>query len=252
MTRITAAWITAFGMATAVWSAPPRAAWSFTEGLSTSTSVDGATARIQIQPHGPVPISAVRGAPWSGRVVSGTQQTMVWRDSRGRVRTERTVFPEPFTFVLAEIQDPSAKRYYVFDPARKVAHRMKAKAASSEWPARIRWNEFAAFPTLSLSWTEVSDEPLGSKTMFGVMVKGIGQTYRRPVGDRTATMTTESWWSPQLDLVVSSTSTSTDGSATGTRVEGLSTAEPAPSLFRVPAGYRIIDETGAFTVSATL
>src|ERR1700674_2135327 len=55
---------------------------------------------------------------------------MTYRDSQGRVRTERPIFPSrpgvkpPIDVLLIEIQDPLAGYLYVLDSVHHVAHRL--------------------------------------------------------------------------------------------------------------------------------
>ncbi len=67
--------------------------------------------------------------------------------------------------------------------------------------------------------------------------------------DRPVTTTSEHWESPQLQISVYSQSTSPQGTVTTITLKDLSVAEPDPSLLQVPPGYRVVDETGPFTVT---
>jgi hypothetical protein len=66
--------------------------------------------------------------------------------------------------------------------------------------------------------------------------------------DRPITTTNETWMSKDLGLTVLSTSYSPINGTTTTKIANLSTAEPDPALFMVPADYATVDETENFTI----
>jgi hypothetical protein len=189
---------------------------------------------------------------------NGREETATWRDSDGRVRTERRVPPgeraAPCRSILVKIEDPVAGYVYLLDPVDQVAYRL---------PLTIRPNpaiERAAAqkPALPPAQTRpgqpaVTTESLGEKTMFDTTVTGARRTLTYPAGseignDRPVTTTQENWVSPQLKLDVYSQNTDADGRVSTTTLKDLSVAEPDPSLLMVPPGYKIIDESGPFTI----
>jgi hypothetical protein len=98
---------------------------------------------------------------------------------------------------------------------------------------------------------QISNEPLGSKTIEGVLAEGHRNTTTWPVGafgnDRPVTTVNEEWMSRELGMnVLSTTSDPRSGEAT-TRLLNISRAEPDPSLFEPPPGYEIIDPAGQAT-----
>jgi len=108
--------------------------------------------------------------------------------------------------------------------------------------------------------TEASDTPrpqtssqqLGTKLIDGVLVEGRQQTTIYPIGfqgnDGPITVVSEQWYSPDLKLTVLSTTNDPRSGATTNKIANLSRSEPDPALFMAPAGYRIVDETGTFTI----
>jgi hypothetical protein len=178
----------------------------------------------------------------------------------GRIRTE-----EPFgrphpgrkpegSFTVIEVQDPVAGYGWVLDYVNKVAHRLPLQQITpAPAPPRI---SSAPEPDTARDGTTTS-EPLGMQTMFGVSVVGVKHTTTWPTGsnwgnDRPVTSVSESWRSPQLREVVYSKSSSPNGTESTFTLKDLSTAEPDPSLFRIPADYQIIDEAGSFTMKVSL
>ena len=64
---------------------------------------------------------------------------MTYRDSQGRVRTERPMFPShpgsksAVNVILVEIQDPLAGYLYVLDSVNRVAHRVPSSPSNPSW-----------------------------------------------------------------------------------------------------------------------
>lgn len=250
---------------------------AFAQFVGTSARADGKTATITIQvaPPGARNFGAVTGAPCSGTPTSQSVQTLAdgthitrpaaarektFRDSGGRVRTERPLFgrrgdPTSLSPVaLIEVQDPVAGYAYVIDSANHVAHRVAIQARQR--PVRAEIGPPAGTRTLPDGSVAVT-ESLGTKTMSGVTVNGTRTVTTHPAGsrlgnDKPVTTTDEVWWSPQLGMMVSSQSTGVDGTVQTRSIPDLSTAEPDPALFQVPAGYSIVDETGSFTMTMAL
>ena len=206
----------------------------------------------------------VTGAPYSARESSerslprGGETTLIprgadrvtWRDSAGRTRIEHQA-PEGQHQNCASpiiISDPVAGYMYVLDTANLIAHRMTVKAmppSSAENPV-LHLTSKPGDPNRH-------DEPLGSKTMFGVTVVGIKTTTIHPAGsignDRALSETHEYWASPQLGLIVYSKTSGREETERISEMADLTAAEPDPSLFRVPAGYKIVDETGPVIIT---
>jgi hypothetical protein len=97
-----------------------------------------------------------------------------------------------------------------------------------------------------------TSESLGAQTIDGVPVEGRRTTTTYPVGsqgnDRPIVVTSESWNSPELRLMILSKTVDPRSGENITRMENFSTSEPDPGLFQVPPGYRIVEETGPFTI----
>jgi len=92
---------------------------------------------------------------------------------------------------------------------------------------------------------EVNREPLGSQTMEGVVVNGIRTTRTIPAGqignDRPITIVTEVWTSPDLKTIVSSKRSDPRLGEQTFRLTNILRAEPDPSLFTVPADFKMIE-----------
>jgi hypothetical protein len=92
---------------------------------------------------------------------------------------------------------------------------------------------------------QVDTEDLGSQTMEGVLVKGVRMTHTIPAGqignDRPITIVTEVWTSPDLKTVVYSKRSDPRMGEQTFRLTDIVQAEPNPSLFTMPADFKIVD-----------
>jgi hypothetical protein len=92
---------------------------------------------------------------------------------------------------------------------------------------------------------QVNTEELGSQTMEGVPVKGVRMTHTIPAGqignDRPITIVTEVWTSPDLETVVYSKRSDPRMGEQTFRLTEIVRAEPNPSLFTVPADFKIVN-----------
>jgi len=219
---------------------------------------------------GPIgmPLASAASAAYSGQQTMEYVQTkgthitskssrfsaMTYRDSQGRVRTERPMFPShpgsksAVNVILVEIQDPLAGYLYVLDSVNHVAHRVPVQPLKPILPPVPVEHTLSAIPT---GYTSTS-ESLGTQFMFGVTLIGQKTTTTTPAGsrmgnDQPVTTVSEIWTDPRTNLVVLRKTTSPTGDSTMT-VQNYSNAEPDPALFLVPADYQLADETGSFTI----
>jgi hypothetical protein len=214
-------------------------------------------------------LANIIGAPYSGQIQHSNSQTLpngthmsnqssgpvIYRDSKGRVRTERHADPtangrpaRPDDFVIAEIHDPVAGFEYVLDPVDQVAHRRPFKPESS-W----KWDpsQIANMPTQPYGGPVGPNSTvqfLGTRTISGVLAYGQKTTWTRTTpGGETITQAEEEWLDPASGALLSSVS-GTNGNDQTLTLANYSNAEPAPSLFQVPGGYQTVDETGSFQI----
>jgi hypothetical protein len=121
-------------------SASGQAMIGFSSSFSQRDGVYSGSANFQVSPD-PEPLA---NAPYSGELVMEFSQTLAdgthitrptvrqektWRDSQGRVRTERLMFggrrDNDGPALIAEVSDPVAGYIYVLDNVNKVAHRVR-------------------------------------------------------------------------------------------------------------------------------
>jgi hypothetical protein len=229
-------------------------------------------------------VFAIANAPYSGHMSSQNVRTlangvhlnmqtndqpMTYRDSMGRTRTDaemspaRTIAPasanlKPHILRLPEISDPVAGFRYVLDDANRIAHRIAIQTRQNQTQARAvpgtRAPVAQTRPRVTESGVTSTSESLGTQSMFGITVAGQRTTTTYPPGtyqgnDGQLTSSGESWRSDQYGLMLLSKNSQPDGGESSTTMKDFSAAEPDPTLFMVPAGYQIADETGQFTIT---
>jgi hypothetical protein len=90
---------------------------------------------------------------------------------------------------------------------------------------------------------EFQKEVLGKQTIEGIMAEGTKTTVTIPAGkignELPIHIVTESWYSPELQTLVLNRHLDPRMGETSFRLNGITRAEPARSLFEVPADYRM-------------
>ena len=89
---------------------------------------------------------------------------------------------------------------------------------------------------------------LGTRDFDGIKAEGTQTTHTIPAGaignERPIVITTERWFSPELQLVVFARTRDPRAGETTYRLANLRKGEPPAELFRVPADYRMRDPRG--------
>jgi hypothetical protein len=230
---------------------------------------------------GDVSHSPVEGAPYSATITvkslrtlaDGNQiaQTIVGataRDSQGRTREEP---PVPSAIAEARqmvfIQDPVAHTAYALDLTDKTAQKMPSALDSPGGDEKqvVVGNMQAggvamggaAVSTSALPSAfavevgpakggRATTEDLGSETMDGLSVTGTRTTRTIPAGQmgnaQPIKIVTEVWTSPDLKVVVYSKRSDPIMGDNTFELSNISRAEPDPSLFTLPADFKIVDD----------
>jgi hypothetical protein len=202
------------------------------------------------------------------------------RDSQGRTRQD-TVLPPIGNLSAANaphlifIHDPVAQTSYTLNLTEKTAQKMPALLPLAGSTAGVAGATVSmrvvegngpplpppdAMPTtmaapapgvffekhlITSEQDEGNSEDLGSQTMEGVIVNGVRTTHTIPAGqignDRLITIVTEVWTSPDLKAVVYSRRSDPRMGEQTFRLTNIVRAEPSPSLFTVPADFKIVD-----------
>ena len=208
----------------------------------------------------------------------------IWRDSQGRIRVEKSLMPgrnrADGVPTLVEIQDPVAGCTYIMDDVHRIAHRIKVSVApqpnmeermtrelvgrgsppQSAARSGSGLAESAPRPAAARRGLANSAEPpqsslqdLRTQVMDGVLVHGTRIVTVIPAGfsgnDGPITSTRDTWYSPDLNLILCTVLVNHLSSTSTDRVVNLTRNEPDPSLFLVPVDYSIVDESGSFEIT---
>ena len=203
-------------------------------------------------------------------ITQTTQKTMLYRDSAGRTRTEHTFMPPPGAAMasipaLIEIADPVAGCRYILEQQNRVARRTPWPPAlrrvapvgvasqsngivfsTNGQPAKILPAPATSGPTDARPHPQMSRESLGTQNIEGIPADGTRMTTTYPEGffgnDRPITAVSETWFSPELKMVVLSKISDPRTGESTTKLINISQTEPDPSLFQVPPDYSLVDE----------
>ena len=255
-----------------VYTAFPQAT-TFTKSLDESAHTMGITGVLA------GPLAAIPGAPYSAKAVtervqllsdgnriSQTTTNTVARDSKGRVYREESLpgFATGNTEAphMVLIEDPVAGVHITLDSTAKTAFKIPAGKMLPGDRDRKRSDEAGtlsmvepdggvpqAFTIVTGDARVVEDNQatttidLGRQMIEGVMAKGTKVTHTIPAGtignDGPIVITTESWFSPELKVLVMSKSNDPRMGETSYKLTNISRAEPDPALFRIPADYSV-------------
>ena len=98
----------------------------------------------------------------------------------------------------------------------------------------------------------MSMESVGTQLINGVQAQGHKTIETIPAeaegNDRPITVVSETWFSPELKIMVLTKRSDPRSGDTTVQMLNLSPVEPDPILFTVPADYSIVDENGPFTI----
>jgi hypothetical protein len=198
----------------------------------------------------------VKGAPYSATAITESTQTLsngarithkttasIYRDSEGRTRREMTLdrigpfatADEPTQLIF--INDPVAGVHYILDQRSHTARKMAAPPEDK--PSRRSPHERAP----EKAPAEGKTESLGKQAIEGVEAEGARSVITIPEGrignDRPIEIVSERWDSPELQTVVLSKHNDPRFGETVYRLTNINRAEPAQTLFEVPADYKV-------------
>jgi hypothetical protein len=214
-----------------------------------------------------------------GNRIHTTDNSTLCRDSEGRTRRESSLVllgaaAEKSSTKLITIVDPITGVRYMLDTDNKIARklaipRLPGPAAGAglghvEVGSKAGGNLFyrtqtfddggGAGPNVVFSKRigASSDEPapttekLGDQTIEGIHATGTRITTTIPSGkmgnEQPMLVTSERWYSPELKATVMTKHNDPWAGELKTQFTSVNTAEPDPSLFTVPADYKVVDE----------
>ena len=148
------------------------------------------------------------------------------------------------------INDPVAGTGYMLDSTNKIARQIPANRHRQP-PAQSASNQGAAAGSpdqarvfmRQKSKANVKTDDLGTQVMDGLSVQGKRKTRTIPAAQagsaRDIEIVTETWFSPDLQMVVMSKTSDPRFGDSVYQLTNISRAEPDPSLFTVPAEYQV-------------
>ncbi|HZT28370.1 MAG TPA: hypothetical protein VFA33_00700 [Bryobacteraceae bacterium] len=190
------------------------------------------------QPYSAVQTVQIQQTLAGGNQIQRQEQSNVYRDSQGRVRTEHTFTPPgQAARTMITIFDPVAGYLYRLDPQSKTARQIRiptGQAAANDNPRR-RGNGANAANTQT--------ENLGVQTINGLAATGTRITRTIPAGAignvQPISIVRETWVSQELQVPVMIKSSDPRFGTSVMQLTNISRAEPDPSLFQVPSAYTI-------------
>lgn len=230
---------------------------------------------VKNQPYQAKAVTEMQQTLADGSHITQTTNATVARDSDGRtVRIQELSTTGPSKSAsdssqsdgptLTTIFDPLSQTHTDYTSDRKVAHVLPMPAPPPGATMRGHVRGFAmmgagpgpegAGPvTFAVQAHADSGEPgpnpsgrseqLGTKTIEGISVTGTRTTTTIPTGtignDKDLLVTREIWYSADLKLVILSTQTDPRFGETSYTLTNIQRSEPDPTLFQVPAGYKV-------------
>jgi hypothetical protein len=199
----------------------------------------------------------VTGAPYSAQAVTQFTQTLangdhiqrsttasVARDSQGRTRMDRSISNVGALAASAGghdraiiIHDPVAGKSFALDPASHTAHSTPIPAARTSAGSETADARSARFQA------SLKTEDLGTQAIQGVSAQGKRVTRVIPAGregnEKEIDVVTETWYSPDLQVVVMSKTSDPRFGDSVYQLSSVSRTEPDPALFAVPSDYAV-------------
>lgn len=211
----------------------------------------------------------VKGAPYTATAITETTQVLadgnrivnkssalLARDSEGRTRREETmskVGPLPVNATsMVFINDPTDNSDYLLNLQEQTAdvlRHQKGGVMTVEQRRVIETKINAEKPVRVQESNEVKRETLGTQVIEGLSCEGQLETQTIPAGsignERAITITSETWASPELHLLVMRKRNDPRFGETLYKLTDIKRVEPDPSLFKVPGNFKILDKLPA-------
>jgi hypothetical protein len=230
---------------------------------------------VKNQPYQAQAVTEIDQTLADGTHIKQTTTASVARDSDGRtVRIQKLSTIGPWRSAsnssqadfptLTTIFDPVTQTHTDYTSDSKVAHvlpiptppagmamrgqvsgfAMGAPGPGAGWPGPVTFAvQGHADPGEAGANPNAKTEQLGAKTIEGISVTGTRTTTTIPAGtignDKDLVITRETWYSPDLKLVIQSTQIDPRFGETTYTLTNIQRNVPDPTLFQVPAGYKV-------------
>lgn len=234
---------------------PPGAMFDF---LGVHEAFEGKV--VKGMPYRAEAVTEVSQALADGNRITRKTTASVARDGEGRTRRETSLAAlgplAPHEAPrLVFIQDPVAGTSFVLEPENRTARALPRHAPrerDGDHPRERVAPDGGGAPGTPFGrrphemgegrWPRQTDN-LGTQTIEGVETTGTRTTVTIPAGaignEKPITIVSERWFSPELQVVVSSTHRDPRFGETSYRLSGIVRGEPDKSLFEVPGDYTI-------------
>ncbi len=218
------------------------------EGFGMLFAGPGSRTPVTGAPYSAVQVTQFQQTLEGGNQVSRQVQTKVYRDSQGRVRTERTASAGapggPAAGTTISIFDPVAGNSYVLNPQKMTASSMTLPPArQGKDAAAVRPHGRGQGPNA----TNATPEDLGRQTINGLAATGTRTTRTIPAGAfgnaQPIQIVREVWVSTDLKVPLTIKSSDPRFGTTLTQLTNVVQGEPDAALFQVPAGYTVTQRT---------
>ena len=245
--------------------------------IGITTAIAGPMATVAGAPYSAQSVTERAQVLADGNRIEQSTTGSVARDSQGRIRRDEGL-PGLASATgdaphLVMIDDPVAGVHWTLDAQTKTAMKMPAvqpkgadfgpflpppppplgpdktlflsTAGAADPGPRL---QIIAKGQSSSSDANVSKVDLGTQTMEGVSAQGTRITRTIPAGaignEQPIVITTETWYSPDLKVLVLSKTTDPRMGETTYKLANIQRAEPPADLFQVPADYTVKDQPG--------
>lgn len=211
----------------------------------------------------------VLDAPYTAEAITETTQVLadgnrlerratavIARDSGGRVRREQSALVLGGLVIesdvpLITITDSAARTHITLDREQRAAFRVTTPALAEPQrrpgPGGSPLASGAVRTPGLRDMADVRTERIGVRRIEGLQAEGTRTTMTIPVnaiGNQSPIVTvSERWFSPDLQVVVLTRRSDPRFGDTVYRLVNIKRTEPAPELFKVPADYRIEEQT---------
>jgi hypothetical protein len=257
-------------------SGPGQVALVSTRGAVMFGFQDEATV-VKSEPYQAQAVTEMKQTLADGSHIVQTTTATVARDSDGRtVRIQKLTTIGPWrssgssqgdSQTLTTIFDPVSKEHIDFTSDTKVAHAVTMPPlpplapAGAEGPFAMAYagsaggageavtvRARAAAPLQAVAsqannGAQPKTESLGTRTMEGIQATGTRTTKTIPAGtignDKDLIITHETWYSPELKLVIQSTQDDPRFGQTTYTLKNIQQGQPDETLFQVPPDYKI-------------
>ena len=221
---------------------------SISSGFAGSFAMPGMTG---------MPYTATRKTTRVQKLADGTTITRENTEKEARDSNGRTYHENRIEFPAGTAEQTGFSVVTIFDPVNRVTinwntNSKQATVFHMPEPGQVKQvQQMSAStqpqaPAVKVAQVKPEREDLGIKTIEGLEAKGTRVTRVIPAGqegnDRPITITSETWFCPDLKIMVASTSDDPRSGTNTMELTGIDRGEPDPALFQVPEGYTVKDQ----------